>query len=109
MNDEEMTFAEIDNIFEALDLPDERARVELACVIVREIRERGLSRAEAAKLLKTNRSDVSALLNARLDAFSMDRLERLLNALDMEVRIQVGPRPAGKERAGITVQRVDSF
>jgi hypothetical protein len=36
-------------------------------------------------------------------------LERLLNALDLEVRIQVGPRPAGKERAGITVQFVESF
>jgi hypothetical protein len=39
----------------------------------------------------------------------MERLERFLNALDMEVRIQVGPKPKDKERAGISVELVSSF
>jgi hypothetical protein len=29
--------------------------------------------------------------------------------LDLEIRIQVGPRPADKPQAGITVEAVDSF
>jgi hypothetical protein len=33
----------------------------------------------------------------------------MLNALDMEIRIQVGPRPTWKEHAGITVQHVGAF
>jgi hypothetical protein len=52
---------------------------------------------------------VSAIMNARVDGFSQERLERVLNALDMEVRIQVGPRPEGQARAGITVQLVEAF
>jgi predicted XRE-type DNA-binding protein len=109
MKEEDSNFAEIDNIFEALDIPDERARVGLAAAITQEIRRLGLTQAKAAKLLGIKQPDVSALMNARIDGFSQERLERLLNALDMDVRIQVGPRPAGKERAGITVQVVDSF
>jgi hypothetical protein len=39
----------------------------------------------------------------------MERLERFLNALDMEVRIQVGPKAKDKDRAGISVEHVGSF
>lgn len=110
MKEEQVTFTEVDDdIFEVLDLPDERARVDLAAAITSEIRRRGLTQTQAAKLLGIKQPDVSAIMNARIDGFSQERLERLLNALDMEVRIQVGPRPADKKRAGISVQRVDSF
>lgn len=101
-----------DDLFEILNLPnaaDELARVDLASAISLEIRRRGLTQTQAAKVLGVKQPDVSAIMNVRIDGFSQERLERLLNALDMEVRIQVGPRPAGKERAGITVQLVDSF
>jgi hypothetical protein len=43
------------------------------------------------------------LVRGKLGRFSM---ERLLNALDLEVRIQVGPRPRWQEHAGITVEYV---
>ena len=53
--------------------------------------------------------DVSDLVRGKLARFSIARLERFLNALDMEIRIQVGPRPEGKARAGITVEAVSAF
>ena len=110
MKDEKITFTEVDDdLFEILGLPDERARVDLAAAITLEVRRRGLTQTQAAKLLGIKQPDVSAIMNARINGFSQERLERLLNALDMEVRIQVGPRPAEKARAGITVQRVESF
>ena len=101
-----------EDLFEILDIPnaaDERARVDLASAITREIRRRGLTQTRAATLLGISQPDVSAIMNARVDGFSQERLERLLNALDMEVRIQVGPRPEGQARAGITVQLVEAF
>jgi predicted XRE-type DNA-binding protein len=113
MTDDEQTVTTVhDELFEILGIPnaaDELARVDLACAITREIRRRGLTQAQAAKLLGIKQPDISAIMNARTSGFSQERLERLLNALDMEVRIQVGPRPAHKERAGITVQMVESF
>jgi predicted XRE-type DNA-binding protein len=101
-----------DDLFEILNIPnaaDERVRVDLASAINLEIRRRGLTQAQAAKLLGVKQPDVSAIMNARIDGFSQERLERLFNALDMDVRIQVGPRPPGKARADTTVQLLESF
>jgi predicted XRE-type DNA-binding protein len=71
------------------------AKAELAREIRKILEARGLKQAEA--------------VCGKLARFSMDRLQRFLNALDMDIRIQVGPRPAGKQRAGITVEVLGSF
>jgi predicted XRE-type DNA-binding protein len=100
------------NVFEDMGMRDaeERlAKAELARLIRAEIRDRGLSQNEAAALLGVKQPDVSDLVRGRLSRFSIARLERFLNALDLEIRIQVGPRPEGKVRAGITVESVKSF
>jgi predicted XRE-type DNA-binding protein len=100
------------NVFEDMGMRDaeERlAKAELARLIRTEIRDRGLSQTEAAALLGVKQPDVSDLVRGRLSRFSIARLERFLNALDLEIRIQVGPRPEGKLRAGITVESVKSF
>jgi predicted XRE-type DNA-binding protein len=100
------------NVFRDMGMADaeERlAKAELARVIRKVIRERGLTQTQAADLLGVAQPDVSDLVRGKLSRFSMERLERLLNALDLEIRIQIGPRPKGKERAGITVQEVGSF
>lgn len=100
------------NVFEDMGMRDaeERlAKAELARVIRGAIRERGLNQSEAAELLGVTQPDISDLVRGKLSRFSMERLERFLNALDLDVRIQVGPRPAGKEHAGISVEVVGSF
>lgn len=100
------------NVFADMDSRDaeERlARAELARAIRKELKERGLKQTDAAKLLGISQPDVSDLVRGKLARFSMERLERFLNALDMDVRIQVGRKPAGKERAGISVELVGSF
>jgi predicted XRE-type DNA-binding protein len=85
------------------------AKAELARLLRREITARGLSQVEAANLLGIQQPDVSDLTRGKLARFSITRLERFLNALDLEIRIQVGPRPHGKARAGFTVETVESF
>jgi len=91
------------------DAEERLAKAELARLIRVEICDRGLSQTEAAALLGVKQPDVSDLVRGRLSRFSIARLERFLNALDLEIRIQVGPRPEGKARAGITVESVKSF
>ena len=100
------------NVFEDLGLadPGERlAKAELARVIRKIVKDRGLTQSGAAALLGVKQPDVSVLMRGKLARFSMERLERFLNALDMEVRILVGPRPKDKDRAGVTVELVESF
>lgn len=112
MNDDYEVHDSCGNIFADLELPDpeERlAKAELARVIRKLLRERELTQAQAAQILGLKQPDVSDLIRGKLARFSMDRLERILNALDMEIRIQVGPRPAGKAKAGVSVELVASF
>jgi predicted XRE-type DNA-binding protein len=100
------------NVFADLNARDAEqrlAKAELARAIGREIDARGLSQTRAAKLLGVAQPDMSDLMRGKLARFSMERLERFLIALDMDVRIQVGPKPKDKPRAGITVELVDSF
>lgn len=100
------------NVFQDMGLrdPEERlAKAELARLVRKEIERRGLTQDEAAALLGIQQPDVSDLVRGKLARFSMTRLERFLNALDLEIRIQVGPRPAGKTAAGITVESVEGF
>jgi predicted XRE-type DNA-binding protein len=100
------------NVFGDLGLrdADERlAKAELARIVRTALRERGLTQSQAAELLGVKQPDVSDLVRGELARFSRERIERFLNALDMEVRIQVGPRPMWKDHAGITVEVVESF
>jgi predicted XRE-type DNA-binding protein len=100
------------NIFQDMDMRDaeERlAKAELARLIRKDITARNLTQAEAAELLGVSQPDISDLVRGKLARFSMTRLEKFLNRLDLEIRIQVGPRPADKPQAGITVEAVESF
>ena len=87
------------NIFEDMGMPnaEERlAKAELARVIRKVLRERDLTQAQAAARLGVKQPDVSDLARGKLARFSMERLERFLNALDRDVRIQAGPSLWGK-------------
>lgn len=100
------------NVFQDMGMRDaeERlAKAELARLVRREIAARALTQIQAAEVLGIQQPDVSDLIRGRLSRFSIPRLERFINALDLEIRIQIGPRPPGKAQAGITVEAVESF
>lgn len=112
MNDESLGPVVRDDLFERLNLPNAgeyRVRVDLAFLIVRECQRRGLRQKAAADLLGIGQPDYSKLSNAKIDGFSQERLEKLLNRLDLHVRIQVGPRPSWTDRAGVAVELVEAF
>jgi predicted XRE-type DNA-binding protein len=100
------------NVFADMGMPDadERlAKAELARVIRQEIRTRKLTQNEAGEILGIAQSEVSDLVRGKLTRFSLIRLERFLNSLDLHIRIQVGPRGQYVDRAGIEVELVESF
>lgn len=100
------------NVFEDLGLPhpvERLAKAELARVIRTIVSEKGWTQRRAAKALGIAPPDMSDLMRGKLVRFSQERLERFLNALDMDVHIQVGPRRTGKKRATVTVELVGAF
>jgi predicted XRE-type DNA-binding protein len=100
------------NVFEDLGLPDAASRLakaELARVIRKIIAEKGWTQRRSAEVLGIAPPDMSDLVRGKLARFSQERLERFLNALDMDIRIQVGPRRKGKKLANVTVELVGAF
>jgi predicted XRE-type DNA-binding protein len=85
MNDETQNVRLVDDdLLDLLCIPnasDERARVDLAAAITLEIRRRRLTQNAAAALLGITASEVSAIMNVRIDGFSAERLQGLLKTL----------------------------
>lgn len=97
------------NVFEDLgfaDASERLAKAELARVIRKVVQGKQWTQRQAAAVLGIAAPDVSDLMRGKLARFSQERLERFLNALDLDVRIQVAPRAAGKKRATVTVEYV---
>jgi predicted XRE-type DNA-binding protein len=80
------------------------AKARLASMISDLVEDRGLTQAEAAKLLGTTQPKVSNLVNGRLEGFSLERLARFLNMLDRDVEIVVTPRSRSRQAARIFVR-----
>jgi predicted XRE-type DNA-binding protein len=78
------------NVFADLGFPDadeRKAKVCLAFQVAEIIRRRRLNQTRAGELLAIGQPKVSALMNAKLDGFSIDRLIGFLTALDRDVEV----------------------
>jgi predicted XRE-type DNA-binding protein len=94
------------NAFADLGLQDaggKQTRVRLAVAISQIIESRRLSQTAAARLLDINQPKISALVNYRLEGFSVERLMHFLNALDRDVEIVIRKKPRSKRPARIVV------
>ncbi len=76
-------------------------KAELVSRIGRIIEERGLTQEQAAALMGLDQPKVSALLHGRFQGYSLDRIFRLLVALDEDVSIVVEPK--SNERGRVCV------
>ena len=86
------------NVFADLGLagPAERqTKTRLAMALNRSIKERGLKQAEVARQIAIPQPKVSALVNYRLDGFSVERLMEFLTLMGLDVEIVVRPAQAG--------------
>lgn len=87
MSDETMVHDSTGNVFADMGMADadtRLAKAELARAIRKGLDERGLDQGAAAELLGISQPDVSDLTCGKLARFSMEQLERFLNALDMQ-------------------------
>jgi predicted XRE-type DNA-binding protein len=112
MSDERIV-ASSGNVFADLGLPDADealAKADLARQIVRLIKRRNWTQAQAARAFGIDQPKVSALMRGRLTGFSTARLIRFLNDLDQDVEIAVRPRAQGEHHAAlrVTIEEVAS-
>lgn len=94
------------NVFADLGVPEAGialAKANLAHRICEVIGERKLSQVKAAALLGVTQPKVSALVQGRLDGFTVDRLLKFLNRLDQDVEISVRPARSPKTPADTRV------
>ena len=94
------------NVFADLGFPDaaeRQAKLRLAYALNQILEERKLSQGEAAKVLKVTQPKVSALRHYKLAGFSVERLMKLLTALDQDVEIVIRRKPRSRRAARISV------
>jgi predicted XRE-type DNA-binding protein len=80
------------NVYRDLALPDpdlRQAKAVLAAAIIRALDERALTMREAAAATGFAAADFSRVRNARLARFTLDRLIRMLQALEPAARVSV--------------------
>ncbi|HEX5869117.1 MAG TPA: helix-turn-helix transcriptional regulator [Longimicrobium sp.] len=95
-----------ENIFADFGLPDADellARAKLMMRVTRIIKERGLTQAQAARILKTNQPTVSDLIRGKFNKFSLERLIGFTTALGQDVEITVRTRPADGQGPALSV------
>jgi predicted XRE-type DNA-binding protein len=93
------------NIFADLELPDAEGLLLKSGIVIelhRLIKERGLTQVKAAKLLGITQPDLSRLLRGDLEAYSAERLMRMLTVFDHDIEIVMKPRRKAGEGGRIT-------
>jgi predicted XRE-type DNA-binding protein len=94
------------NVFADLGLRDAQERqtkVRLAVTINQIVQKSRLTQAAVAKVLGINQPKISALLNYKLDGFSVERLMQFLTALDQDIEIVIRKKPRSRRAARIVV------
>jgi predicted XRE-type DNA-binding protein len=94
------------NVFADLGLPNpeqELMKAELTLQLYRIIKQRGMTQAEAAKVLGVRQPQVSLLMRNRAGTFSVGRLMEFLTALGQDVDVTVRPTRAHKQHGEMSV------
>lgn len=100
------------NVFADLNLenPEEAlVKAELARLIGRVIRYKNLTQVQAALLLGLDQPKISALINGKLNGFSLERLFRFLMVLGQNIMINVAPRAQANEKGYLKVSIQEQF
>ena len=75
--------------FEPLEAEHLRIRADLMLEVERFIAARGLTQAEAAKLLRVTQPRISDLMRGKIERFSIDTLVEMLSRAGIDVTVKV--------------------
>ncbi len=95
-----------DNVFADLgyaDADERQTKARLALAINDLVSRQHLTQSAAAVKLGLGQPKISAVANYKLDGFSVERLMRLLTALDQDVEIVIREKPASRDVGRISV------
>ncbi|MCF6285736.1 MAG: helix-turn-helix domain-containing protein [Candidatus Hydrogenedentes bacterium] len=90
------------NIFADLNVPNPelaQLKAEVAREIRRAIERKEITQKEAGKIMGVDKQKVSDITCGRLKSYTLDRLFRFLNALDVDVIVKMRDKPKKRERA----------
>lgn len=100
------------NVFADLDLPNPELallKADLALQIVRAISDNGWTDDDAARELHVSHATIVAIARGSLTGVSTDQLLRLLQQLDFDVNIFIGPNGSSRRSARIAVHHADAY
>lgn len=85
------------NVFEDLGFNKTEAanlliRAKLIIQLSELIKKRGLKQADAAKLLGVKQPDISAIMQRKIEKFTIDRLVNFLSSLNQQVEVKTRSR-----------------
>jgi predicted XRE-type DNA-binding protein len=86
-----------------LDAAERQTKTRLALALNRIIKDQALKQVDAARLLGVPQPKVSALVNYRLDGFSVEKLMDFIVALGRDVEIIVRPTRGDAARVLVLV------
>jgi predicted XRE-type DNA-binding protein len=81
----------------------ELLKAKLTVEIYKQLKARGITQQEAAKLLGTTQAQVSALMRCRPVSVSVGRLMEFLTSLGQDVKVTVKPAPRGRKSGDMSV------
>jgi predicted XRE-type DNA-binding protein len=86
------------------DNPEEMLlKAHLVMLLSKAIKAKGLNQYQAAEVLGIDQPKVSALVRGQFRGYSLERLFKFLNALDLDVEVNVKSKPEERERSYTTV------
>ncbi len=106
MTDNEIVTEGSGNVFADLgfDRPlEEQAKASLVREIRTIIDDRDLTQTQAGKIIGLPQPDLSQLLRGRTRGFTVDRLLRLIMALDRDIEIRITKRPKSRLESRMAV------
>jgi predicted XRE-type DNA-binding protein len=78
-------------------------KAHLVMLLSKAIKAKGLNQYQAAEVLGIDQPKVSALVRGQFQGYSLERLFKFLNALDLDVEVNVKSKPEERERSYTTV------
>ncbi len=90
------------NVFEdfgSIDSEQALVKSNLAMYIQDALEGQSLTQREAGELMGIDQAKVSAIVNGKLKGFTIERLLKFLNALDVDVEIKLKPKANRSEHA----------